>query len=454
MTDVIWYLTTEMTVDDALTPIVDGVIGFDTEFDKRLPTREEKIIDILFKKVEGSKKAMLLALQVIKQETLVPFPVAWDNIALDSDRRCKARDGDLDAEQLTSAATDASVVLRLYPKLVIALENKQRELRLSIPRNWYSMDSRYGELMRRHPTIQGEILPWSVKDCYWYHAVRPEPTQGQSNLAVITSRRTTAIAKVVELKLQGSFPKWVHGQPYSGLSWLSLHMMRGSTSMAWAEVKALLPTANRLVALRLDQVECRGFPTTGEKLPTMQYLKKFTLNVSHASNARLARAIGMPAVISLTLSARQDKFIYHIIIGNLPAMKVITHLTLHILCTESTTLRSLLCKFPKVTHIDFSSNNVKMFELLATTVSRPLPKQRKSAPLQLRKGPAPVVQEELVTVDPVPALLLRMTMETVPALALRMEVEAETEPALLRRLTGPTIALLDYRRCIGKNLLP
>ncbi|KAJ7681328.1 hypothetical protein B0H17DRAFT_1138483 [Mycena rosella] len=170
MTDVIWYLTTEMTVDDALTPIVDGVIGFDTEFDKRLPTREEKIIDILFKKVEGSKKAMLLALQVIKQETLVPFPVAWDNIALDSDRRCKARDGDLDAEQLTSAATDASVVLRLYPKLVIALENKQRELRLSIPRNWYSMDSRYGELMRRHPTIQGEILPWSVKDCYWYHA--------------------------------------------------------------------------------------------------------------------------------------------------------------------------------------------------------------------------------------------------------------------------------------------
>ncbi|KAJ7681327.1 hypothetical protein B0H17DRAFT_1230987 [Mycena rosella] len=204
--------------------------------------------------------------------------------------------------------------------------------------------------------------------------MRPEPTQGQSNLAVITSRRTTAIAKVVELKLQGSFPKWVHGQPYSGLSWLSLHMMRGSTSMAWAEVKALLPTANRLVALRLDQVECRGFPTTGEKLPTMQYLKKFTLNVSHASNARLARAIGMPAVISLTLSARQDKFIYHIIIGNLPAMKVITHLTLHILCTESTTLRSLLCKFPKVTHIDFSSNNVKMFELLATTVSRPLPK--------------------------------------------------------------------------------
>ncbi|KAJ7683324.1 hypothetical protein B0H17DRAFT_1137813 [Mycena rosella] len=82
MTDTIWYLTTESAVNDALAPIVDGVVGFDTEFDKWVSTKEEAIIEHIVKKVGSNKKSMLLAWQIIEQESFAQFPVAWKNIAL------------------------------------------------------------------------------------------------------------------------------------------------------------------------------------------------------------------------------------------------------------------------------------------------------------------------------------------------------------------------------------
>ncbi|KAJ7617680.1 ribonuclease H-like domain-containing protein [Mycena polygramma] len=265
------YVTTEAEADDALAPIKDGVVGFDAEFSKRVPTKEEQILENLFKSTGGNRKSMILAWQVLEKELNDKFPVAWDNIALctiqiarandvwiinlnktkafpdelrrvlcssnitkvgvgisndvihlwndfrinimnlvdaglmaklmiahkypdqpygnlslqqsvaenlglyvgkeqrESDWKCKANKGDLDDDQKTYAATDACATLRLYEVLVPALEDKSRKLRTSIPQNWYTVDGRYGELMRKFPTATGEIVPWSVKDCYWFY---------------------------------------------------------------------------------------------------------------------------------------------------------------------------------------------------------------------------------------------------------------------------------------------
>ncbi|KAJ7602069.1 hypothetical protein B0H17DRAFT_1155078 [Mycena rosella] len=205
--------------------------------------------------------------------------------------------------------------------------------------------------------------------------IRPEEPQATTNLVVTHSSPSIALAGLIELKLQGLFPRWRNGQPYNGLSWLSLHMMRGSTAMTWAEARALFVAASRLIGLRLDQVECTNFLTTPERLPTLWYLKKFALSVSHHSSVRMARAIDMPAVKWLTLTARADDNVYHIIIENLQAMEQATHLTLNIQCRETSTLRSLLCKFPRLTHLDYTSNNARMVELLASTAAAALPKQ-------------------------------------------------------------------------------
>ncbi|KAJ6581761.1 ribonuclease H-like domain-containing protein [Mycena capillaripes] len=270
LTVAIHHLKTELDVDDALAPIKDGVVGFDTEFVKRIPTAEEAILDNLWKAVGGSRKTMLLAWQVLEMEMNATFPVAWGNIALCTIQLARGQDvwiinlniikayptelervlrspdiikagvglgsdvphlwgdlrtdmqnmvdvglmakllfahhygdqpygnlslqncaayalgyyvskeervsdwkgqetnGDLDDAQVAYAATDAAVSLHLYEVLAPALETKARQLRVSIPRNWYTTNSKYGELMRKYSTIWGDILPWAVKDCYWF----------------------------------------------------------------------------------------------------------------------------------------------------------------------------------------------------------------------------------------------------------------------------------------------
>ncbi|KAJ7171034.1 ribonuclease H-like domain-containing protein [Mycena filopes] len=249
------HLTTETEVDDALAPILNGVIGFDAEFVERTHTVEELIIERISQRVGGNKKAMMLAWQLIQIESTAGFNIKWEHIAphekpvipqelrrvLTSpdilkagvglgnnisfiwrdfaielvnlvDVGCMARlllveqhadqgysnlslqtsaaeilgvfvgkeestsnwkgetgVGDLTTAQLDYAGIDASVSLKLYQTLEPALEDKQRQLRITIPRNWYSMNTKYGEPTRKFPTRWGETLPWSVKDCYWYH---------------------------------------------------------------------------------------------------------------------------------------------------------------------------------------------------------------------------------------------------------------------------------------------
>ncbi|KAJ7773146.1 hypothetical protein B0H16DRAFT_1714050 [Mycena metata] len=76
------YLVTEGAVNSALSSIVDGIVGFDTEFVKRLPTREEKIIDEAIDLVGGSRKSAVLCWQMIELKTRTPFPYAWDTMGL------------------------------------------------------------------------------------------------------------------------------------------------------------------------------------------------------------------------------------------------------------------------------------------------------------------------------------------------------------------------------------
>lgn len=80
----IFYLTTEGAVDNALKGVVDGVVGFDTEFDKRKPTDDEDFIIRIFGEIGGQKKWGILALQLLemKAKGKAEFRVAWDNIAL------------------------------------------------------------------------------------------------------------------------------------------------------------------------------------------------------------------------------------------------------------------------------------------------------------------------------------------------------------------------------------
>ncbi|KAJ7750575.1 ribonuclease H-like domain-containing protein [Mycena metata] len=63
------YLTTEASVNDALRPIVDGVVGFDSEFVPRRYTLEEGIINETMD-------------MVVELKTNRTFPIAWEKIGL------------------------------------------------------------------------------------------------------------------------------------------------------------------------------------------------------------------------------------------------------------------------------------------------------------------------------------------------------------------------------------
>ncbi|KAJ7495934.1 ribonuclease H-like domain-containing protein [Mycena galericulata] len=77
-----YYLVTEDAANSALRHIVDGVIGFDTEFVKHSPTAEEKIIDETIAIVGGSRKSAVLAWHMIELRTNAVFPYAWDTMGL------------------------------------------------------------------------------------------------------------------------------------------------------------------------------------------------------------------------------------------------------------------------------------------------------------------------------------------------------------------------------------
>jgi hypothetical protein len=76
------YLTTEQEVNDALANILDGTIGFNTEFVPRKLTPQEALIDEVFSTVPGNKRSGIIAWQALQIEYGGGFEIVWDNIGL------------------------------------------------------------------------------------------------------------------------------------------------------------------------------------------------------------------------------------------------------------------------------------------------------------------------------------------------------------------------------------
>jgi hypothetical protein len=80
------HMVSESDVNAALKHIVSGVVGFDTEFDKRTPTAEEGAIHTAIRLVGGNARTAILAWNVVLEAKYKKkgkkFPVLWDNIAL------------------------------------------------------------------------------------------------------------------------------------------------------------------------------------------------------------------------------------------------------------------------------------------------------------------------------------------------------------------------------------
>lgn len=60
------------------------------------------------------------------------------------------------------------VSLRLYEELLPLLSQKEVDLGQTIPRDWYSFNSAYGDPVRIRKTIRGDSVPWAAKDCPWF----------------------------------------------------------------------------------------------------------------------------------------------------------------------------------------------------------------------------------------------------------------------------------------------
>ncbi|KAJ6464327.1 ribonuclease H-like domain-containing protein [Mycena vulgaris] len=74
----------------------------------------------------------------------------------------------LNSRQIRYAATDAVAALRLYEAMVPRIRTEARRLQREIPTAWYTFNSRMGEPTRIKPTIRGDVVPWSIKDCTWF----------------------------------------------------------------------------------------------------------------------------------------------------------------------------------------------------------------------------------------------------------------------------------------------
>jgi hypothetical protein len=83
------HLTEEETANEALRSIVDGVVGFDSEYAPRKPTAEEVIISDVFTVIPGSKKNAILGWQVLEQYNHEHFPIAWTTMGLRTVQLCQ-----------------------------------------------------------------------------------------------------------------------------------------------------------------------------------------------------------------------------------------------------------------------------------------------------------------------------------------------------------------------------
>ncbi|KAJ7018226.1 ribonuclease H-like domain-containing protein [Mycena alexandri] len=75
------YITTESQANDELARIVDGVIGFDTEFVKRILYGDEAIIDSMPLMGSSAKKTARLAMQYLESRQPL-FSVQWEKTGL------------------------------------------------------------------------------------------------------------------------------------------------------------------------------------------------------------------------------------------------------------------------------------------------------------------------------------------------------------------------------------
>ncbi|KAJ7035866.1 ribonuclease H-like domain-containing protein [Mycena alexandri] len=75
------YITSEIQADDELASIVEGVVGFDTEFVKRILYGDKAIIDGMPVMGTSAKKTARLAIQFLESR-LPSFSIQWDKVGL------------------------------------------------------------------------------------------------------------------------------------------------------------------------------------------------------------------------------------------------------------------------------------------------------------------------------------------------------------------------------------
>ncbi|KAJ7759711.1 ribonuclease H-like domain-containing protein [Mycena maculata] len=75
------YLTTEEAANAAMSHILNGKVGFDTEYTKRRPTDEEALIEETFPNGGASRKSAMLGWQIVELRAGA-FTINWDKIGL------------------------------------------------------------------------------------------------------------------------------------------------------------------------------------------------------------------------------------------------------------------------------------------------------------------------------------------------------------------------------------
>ncbi|KAJ7131527.1 ribonuclease H-like domain-containing protein [Mycena crocata] len=75
------YLTSKRDVNRAMKEVVDGAIGFDTEFVPRMASEIDKLFDEIFDIMAGNKKTALVAWQVVEIRRR-RFKILWDIVGL------------------------------------------------------------------------------------------------------------------------------------------------------------------------------------------------------------------------------------------------------------------------------------------------------------------------------------------------------------------------------------
>ncbi|KAJ7434139.1 hypothetical protein FB451DRAFT_1380013 [Mycena latifolia] len=179
-----------------LYPLVwDGAIGFDIEFAKHHPTREEKIIETRFGKGTAAwKSAVPRGMGPYRaspdtdrksERGLGPRYVEDSGLMAKlavADRYPKQVYGNLSLKtsveeilgyelpkDLTNSNWSANTLTDNQVKLLEAEhDRKSTMIEQPIPDAWYRFNSRSGEPMRLKPSPDGVEFTWRVNDCTWY----------------------------------------------------------------------------------------------------------------------------------------------------------------------------------------------------------------------------------------------------------------------------------------------